>query len=333
MQNIPLQAEHYLFAVLNWGLGHASRSIAVIEYLLQHNKKITLASDGIALELLKQEFPTLPTIELPSYNIRYGKSIYAILFGNSPNVLKAIIHEKMTLNKLVRQNAFDCIISDSRFGFFHRKVPSYIISHQLHIPAKPYVLFKILNAFNHFFLNRFEKVLVPDASTNLLSGKLSRPQGLKRIAYIGPVSRLSRQDQKQHKYDLCICLSGPEPARSILEGKLLKLLKHEDYKVILIRGTQKPIDGLPKHWETIALANRAQLNDIFTASNLIVSRAGYTSIMDYYILNKKAIIIPTPGQMEQEYLAEHLNGNHGLSSLSEEELHRLPELINARLAQ
>jgi hypothetical protein len=33
--------------------------------------------------------------------------------------------------------------------------------------------------------------------------------------------------------------------------------------------------------------------------------------MDYLKLNKRAFIIPTKGQAEQEYLATYLDGKHG----------------------
>jgi len=38
----------------------------------------------------------------------------------------------------------------------------------------------------------------------------------------------------------------------------------------------------------------------------VISRSGYTTIMDLAVLEKKAYFIPTPGQNEQEYLAKRL---------------------------
>lgn len=41
-------------------------------------------------------------------------------------------------------------------------------------------------------------------------------------------------------------------------------------------------------------------------SAFIISRSGYTTIMDLVKLGHPALLIPTPGQTEQEYLAKHL---------------------------
>ncbi len=49
-----------------------------------------------------------------------------------------------------------------------------------------------------------------------------------------------------------------------------------------------------------------ELNEAMLASDMVLSRSGYTTLMDLAKLNKKAILIPTPGQSEQEYLGKYL---------------------------
>jgi UDP-N-acetylglucosamine:LPS N-acetylglucosamine transferase len=39
-------------------------------------------------------------------------------------------------------------------------------------------------------------------------------------------------------------------------------------------------------------------------ADLVISRSGYTTLMDLVALDRSALIIPTPGQAEQEYLAD-----------------------------
>lgn len=49
-----------------------------------------------------------------------------------------------------------------------------------------------------------------------------------------------------------------------------------------------------------------ELETVLNESEIVLSRSGYTSIMDLAKLEKKAFFIPTPGQFEQEYLAKKL---------------------------
>ena len=49
-----------------------------------------------------------------------------------------------------------------------------------------------------------------------------------------------------------------------------------------------------------------ELKQLMDESEFIISRSGYTTIMDIIALRKKSILIPTPGQSEQEYLGQYL---------------------------
>ena len=311
-----LPGKAYLFAVLNWGLGHASRSIPIIRELISDGKQVSIASDGEALTLLKKEFPQLDFIELPSYNVRYGKNIWSIVFGNSLNVLMAIIRENRKLKRLLRHEHYDGIISDSRFGFYSNTVDSYIISHQLSIPIRNSTLNALVNWINAFFLNKFKFVLIPDDPNINLSGKMSENKRVKTKRFIGIVSRLQKTE-RTHDYDLAIILSGPEPARTDLEGKLISRYRDTNKKIVLVRGTNRPSrHSIPSNWKTLHLASSHEINEILLSSRQVLSRSGYTSIMDYYSLGIPALLIPTPGQAEQEYLAEFLNGTFGFSCAS-----------------
>ena len=50
----------------------------------------------------------------------------------------------------------------------------------------------------------------------------------------------------------------------------------------------------------------AALEEKMKKASLVISRCGYSTVMDLATLQKKSILIPTPGQTEQEYLAGHL---------------------------
>jgi UDP-N-acetylglucosamine:LPS N-acetylglucosamine transferase len=50
-----------------------------------------------------------------------------------------------------------------------------------------------------------------------------------------------------------------------------------------------------------------KMKEMIESSDCVITRSGYTTIMELVSLNCSALIIPTPGQTEQEYLAEYLS--------------------------
>ncbi|MES2850549.1 MAG: glycosyltransferase [Bacteroidota bacterium] len=110
-----------------------------------------------------------------------------------------------------------------------------------------------------------------------------------------------------------VILSGPEPQRTIFENLLLAQLNNFDGKVVFVRGL--PGDNIPvlptSVSKNIIVKNHLaakELNDLIEQCTMIISRSGYTTVMDLAKLGKKAILVPTPGQTEQEYLADYLSG-------------------------
>ncbi len=320
MELLSPEIKKVIVAPLNWGLGHATRCIPIIESLLGDNKEVLVASDGQALDLLKLEFPKLLTIEVPSYKVQYKhSSLGKIVLSNSLNIAKAIQAENKVCKQLCTTLKPDMIISDSRFGFRHSSVPSVIITHQLNPLSDNPLLKGILERGNRYFINQFEECWIPDSEDHLLSGILSQNRRIKNIKFIGALSRFKPAEKTIVKdFDLTLILSGPEPARSDLEKKLIAVLENTNKKICLIRGTQDPAPyPLPEKWKSYNLADSKTINNIILASRTIVSRSGYTSIMDYHALGIGAYLIPTPGQSEQEYLAHHLNGKRGFHHLTD----------------
>lgn len=308
-----------LFGVLNWGLGHASRSLQLLNYLHNQNCELTIASDGAALEFLKKECPWANFETLPAYNIHYNyPSIEISVLSQSGKILSAILKENKAVKTLIKKHEPELVISDSRFGFRSDSIESVIISHQINLQSK-YSLFRYLgNALNHYLLNKFNCCWVPDYEDRQLSGELSENCLKIPVKYIGPLSRL-RVQKTEITNDILVILSGPEPARSKLEQKLKKIFSDVAFSFVAVAGRVenrqiKSANG----WYNYLLAN--ELEAAIANSKLVVTRAGYSSIMDMVTLSKKAILIPTPGQTEQLYLAHHLKQHSLFISLEESEL-------------
>jgi len=297
-----------IVAPLNWGLGHATRCIPIIQGLLDNGFEPVIASDGVALELLKKEFPKLISFELPSYDIQYaekGKNFKWKMIAQLPKIISTIKKERSKINKILDAYNFDGIISDNRLGVYSKDVPSVFITHQLNVLTGNTSWFT--TKLHKKYIQKFNECWVPDVENGQnLSGKLGHPTELfKNVKYIGPLSRLCKKPMPI-KYDLMVLLSGPEPQRTLLEQKIIAELEKYPKKVIFIKGViEKNQTKIEKGNVTyFNFMNSKEIETTFNESNHILCRSGYTTVMDLAKLNKKAFFIPTPGQYEQEYLAK-----------------------------
>ena len=305
-----------LITPLNWGLGHATRCIPIINALLQNNYTPIIASDGQALVLLKKEFPTLLALELPSYQIEYskkGRNLKWNLLINAFKTSKAIKKEKKIIDKWIKQYNISALISDNRLGVYSNEIPSVYITHQLNVLSGNSTWFtskihqKIIRKHTECWIPDFEEM--PNLTGKL--GHLSRTD--LKLNYIGPLSRLQKRNV-EIKYDLMIVLSGPEPQRGLLEEKLKKEAQNYSGQVVVVKGIVQK-DQITEQVENVTyynFMNSSQLEQAFNESEIILSRSGYTTIMDVAKLEKKVFFIPTPGQCEQEYLAKKLNEDYNI---------------------
>jgi predicted glycosyltransferase len=302
-----------LICPLDWGLGHASRSAAIIRELTREGHLVTLASDGAPLKLLKTEFPNLPVITLKGYGIqyqRYGPFFLKLIFS-IPRIFFSIISEHRWLKATLLKHQFETVISDNRFGLWSNKTKCIFITHQLNIRL-PWWLGAV-NLVNRWFISRYDECWVPDFSgPKNLAGDLSHPaKPINNIKYLGILSRFKRPDKInwEQTNDLLVLLSGPEPQRSIFEKKILTQMSDIAFKAIILRGLplcEKPMATSNKNLVIYNHLPSNEMEKIILSSKIVLCRSGYSSLMDLATLLKKAILVPTPGQTEQEYLAKSL---------------------------
>lgn len=302
-----------LVAPLDWGLGHATRCIPIIRILLQHGNEVVIAASGMTADLLAREFPGIKILSLPGYEIRYSRSRYFFspkLIFQIPKMLRVISREKAMIKKWLTEEKIDAVISDNRPFIRHDSVPSVYITHQLHVETGHKWMNRLAGNIHRRIINAFSECWVPDEEEGEgWAGKLSHPDRLPGIPvrYIGLLSRFRKMDLPI-RYDLLIMLSGPEPQRSQLEKKLLRQAGTMRLRIALLRGLPGR-ESLPAHPDHIRLFNHLpseELNDIICSSACVAARGGYSTIMDLAVLSKPALLIPTPGQSEQEYITTHL---------------------------
>ncbi len=299
-----------LVAPLDWGLGHATRCLPVIAALQALGASPVLGCAGPAGVLLRSECPELPFIDLPAYAIRYPQgSMVLSIASQMPRFLWSMRREQLLLRELVRRHELSGVISDNRYGLFGENTPSVLLTHQLW-PRIPHSLISPpIQAILGRWIRRFDACWVPDIlEAPGLAGVLSHPARHPNTAYLGPVSRFKAMPALSGTRDILCLLSGPEPQRSRLEELLLPQLEATGKEVLVVRGLphRKTIDRKGK-LEIHAHMRAAELNRAMAESRLILGRPGYSTIMDLKQVGGRAIFIPTPGQTEQEYLAERLH--------------------------
>ncbi|MCX6332798.1 MAG: glycosyltransferase [Bacteroidia bacterium] len=333
--------QNILICPLEWGLGHAARMIPLAVRLRGMNYNVIIGTGKEHQALFLSEIPGITCIDFPGFKPGYSKFLpqYISLLLKTPILLYHIISEHVRLRKIIRENDIDIVMSDNRFGLWNNTVITVYITHQIRIPfPRALHLFEFIGISLHrALIKRFSYCFIPDLPGELnLSGRLSH--GIKlpaNASYIGILSRFTDMisvpgnNPVSAPYNTVI-LSGPEPQRSILRKKLVTVLKNREPKTVILGGKPDKVSSMTQS-ENIIYYNHlpaAAMKELLAGSDTIFTRSGYTTIMELTSLNRSAILIPTPGQTEQEYLAGYLLKKGWFTCLLQKDLKdRLPDAI------
>lgn len=324
-----ISGDRVLICPLNWGIGHATRCVPIIKVLLEHKKTVIIAASGFPLEFLKLEFPDIETINFPGFRVKYSSksSQVKILLMQLPHILKSLFREHKKLKQICQKHQIDTIISDNRFALWNNRVYSVYITHQLMIkvPFNSRYFEKILWRIHRWFIHRYDRCWIPDLPMpQSVAGDLTQKYKLPKNGYfIGILSRFTdlKTDSIVSPYEVIALVSGPEPQRSILENKLIQHLQKDLFKSLIIRGL--PCEKIEEtHILNITLLSHLDtptLKQLLLTTPTIICRSGYSTLMDLISIDRKALLIPTPGQTEQEYLAQNMQ-QFGFKTLLQEYL-------------
>ncbi len=291
-----IKDKQVLIAALDWGMGHTTRCIALIQQLLKGNNKVIFAGNEQQCSFVKGEFDQVEITLLSGYNIRLDskKHTYFQLIKQLSKINSAIKCEKKWLNNFVKDNSIDLIISDNRYGFFHKKITSILLTHQLNLQLP--IFKKIINKKLQQKIEKFNCCWIPDSENRRLTGELTNRNLKIQTNFIGPLCRF-KKIELDPIYDYLIILSGPEPERSNFLNKTTHHVKENKLNAVFIGEKLN-------EFKSFKNPDTKELNKLIAQSKIIVSRAGYTTIMEMTCIGKNAILIPTKGQYEQEYLAK-----------------------------
>src|ERR1035437_2039708 len=318
-----------LIAPLDWGLGHATRCIPIIKYLLEKKCEVVIGADGRPMQLLQKEFPSCEFVLIRCYNISYPKSgsMALKMAVQIPKILSGIKREHEQLKKIIKEKKIDAVISDNRFGLWSKQIPCVFITHQLMVKS-PFGE-KIIHKLNNNYTSKYSECWIPDTRVgDGLSGDLARKFPLHGNAkYIGVISRFVNRPfdpacrtgrsapGDKIGNDILIILSGPEPQRTVFEKKILEQLasppipNQKEKGVLIVQGITEKNERakISKNVEMVSHLTSEELQKKIISSEIIASRPGYSTVMDMAVLGKKTIFVPTPGQTEQEYLADYFS--------------------------
>lgn len=287
-----------LFAALNWGMGHVSRSISIIFDLLKADNTIVIAASETQQIIFKEYFPDLIFEKIHDYPFRFGgKGNFASdVLRSSFAIYRHMRWERKFVDELLLKHEIDMVISDHRYGFYAEKVPSVFITHQLNLPVRWFE--SMADIIHTRLMKKFDQIWVVDREDNFFAGKLSINRKGFPVSYIGPRSRFEGMNSVQQDYDVAI-ISGPSPYDQQLLNLVLVSPRARELKVVSSKDLideHKKIDWVRGGWK--------EKDEVIRKATVLISRSGYSTIMDAWVLGKKLEMIPTPGQREQHYLYE-----------------------------
>lgn len=300
-----------LVAPLDWGLGHATRCIPLIHALTHMGYQVIIATDGAQENLLKKEFPHHLYLKLPGYQIRYSRSggwLPFKIIQQLPALVQMVRWEHRWLQTIIKEYKIDLVIADNRYGLFTQQIPSVFITHQLTIKAPNSWIETLIQKINYHYINRFTVCWVPDMQDdNGLAGILSHPHKKPKIPveYMGLLARFQVMEARPAK-QITVLLSGPEPQRTLLEEKIVDQARRTMQPLTIVRGLPATEEQLvvPAFIQQFNHLETKDLQQLLQESELVITRSGYTSLMELMQLKIKTVLVPTPGQTEQEYLAK-----------------------------
>ncbi|MDE3076245.1 MAG: hypothetical protein KGJ86_12525 [Chloroflexota bacterium] len=318
------KAAKILFGVGSWGLGHATRDLPLIRGLVAAGHAVTVLGSGGSLAVLRRELGDgCDFIDFPGMRVPLGQTPFRFYLKYTlmlPLIWWETLRQRQLLVPLLAAGRFDLIISDNRYAIWSETIPSLLIAHGLRFiaPGRQYALELGLELFNARSFRPFKLILIPDFERMDLSGDLShrlRYYDRARLRYLGLLSSVARQDTATD-LDVFISVSGPEPQRTILERRILEQLPRvRRHGLVALGRPDLPQRYRIGDWEVAGYLNRQEQAAAMNRCRLAVVRGGYTTLMELAELSRPAVLIPTPGQTEQEYLvAYHSRLGHHLAA-------------------
>jgi hypothetical protein len=302
MRPEDIKNKKILFSALNWGLGHVARCIPLIHQLIQQENKIIIACDESQKQIFLTYFPNIAFENHEGYPFKFkgkgnfGKDLlFSILKLNS-----RFKREKKEVELFIKKHSVDLVLSDHRYGFISQKCTSIFMTHQLNLPVSWHS--KLADLIHKKRIIPFQFVWVLDTSDSKFAGKLSSNKTFKNVEYIGPYSRFSLYEKAEKTIPLVVIISGPEPYSKQFFKQQFEIANKKKEKTVFIVPANYATKSKFEQLEIIPSSDWKVTDSVILKAKKIVSRSGYSTIMDLHILETNFELSATKGQPEQAYL-------------------------------
>lgn len=294
---VPAEVSHerILFACLDWGSGHVARSIALLKQLQDQGNDLVVSCTA-QQQAVFQTYGIQAEYRVSEgfrFRFRGDGNFTSEMRRNAFRFLRWIQTEAMLAKQLAEQHRISLVLSDHCYGFRVKGIPSVFITHQVSLPPKAGW---VAQWIHRNWMKRFDRIWIMDEAQKRLAGTLSKP--VPKSTYIGFYSRFRGMDLSVVPGKIVGVVSGPEPYAEQLFHWIVE--QYGTGNLVLI--SPKIYSDLPEHVSIITEWKQADAE--IASAERIVSRNGYSTLMDLQFLKKEAVLIPTPGQLEQEYLFE-----------------------------
>ncbi|GAB5416237.1 MAG: glycosyltransferase [Crocinitomicaceae bacterium] len=298
MRPDEIRNKKVLLSPLNWGMGHVSRTIGLIHQFISQGNTLVLACDDFQSEVYRSYFPEIIIVEHKGYPFDFGgKGNFAWDLGKNLSALKVRMkQEQLEVEAFVKEYDIEVVLSDHRYGFFSKQVTSVFLTHQYHLPVSG--LLSISDNWHKKRMRPFDHIWILDAANSRLSGKLTENIKDDRVLYIGAYSRFSIYEEQQKLRDVVVVVSGPQ----VYAQQFADEMSRKYPKAMFICPNEIHLDDSIERISGTWLEQDA----VILQAKRLISRSGYSTIMDLEILKISAELHPTPGQAEQIYLHQRL---------------------------
>lgn len=323
MQIQEIHRKKIAFKALDWGLGHVTRSLSVLKQLVDQNNELVVFGTKRQLELFSSYEIVAKFVELDEIQWNFNGSGSKLIEGL--RVSRAILAKKkqsyLELEHFLVNNEIDVIISDHDYGFYSKQILSILMTHQFQLPEKsPWIVKKI----HKNWMQSFNFIWIVDDEKKQLAANLSKVDRTKnQVQFIGIRSRFDFLEKSQSKnIDLLVVVSGPNPYSTQFLRLILSTIKITDKTIHIVCPNDLQIEDSQVQYAQ----SMKEADEWFFSAKTIVSRSGYSTLMDCEVLEKKGIFLATKGQLEQEYFAKDLKRAEWDFFLHEEELQFVKKL-------
>ena len=285
-------------------MGHVARCIPIIDLFVRNKNKVYVAGSRSQIEIIGQYFSDVHWIEHDGYPFNFGRRGF-FRYDLMKKFYSHLIRwrkERSQVENYCQQYAIDLVVSDHRYGFRSRSIYSIFMTHQVQLPLFRYE--GILQFLHLQAMRRFDEIWIPDDQHMNFAGKLSIPKKSLKFSHIGIQSRFKMYDKTQKSRNgIVVVVSGPLSYARQFVVEQIAMYKNEPVTIIL---TEELCNlNFPKNMNVLISKDWKKCDEVIMGAGKIVSRSGYSTLMDLIELDVPFLITPTPGQSEQEYLHAH----------------------------